>query len=221
LEAPLTASSLARRGRAGTVRRLHEVRVILRRLIVALSVASAGCTPGGPSLDPAAFSNPNGWGPRLVWEVSTPDNGYPPSLALSELDEHPDLPNHAFDLSCLGGGRFGLFAYDLVFGHMAPWSPGELLSLASEGRSWSARAVWLTSLMNDSAPSAELAFGFRDLRRLLSHPITVRSGERTATYPPPTMELADRFIAACLSFRGRATLESVTPTIEIVHPGRP
>ena len=77
--------------------------MFVRVLAAVLTVAMASCA-GGVSPDPAAFPNPNGWGPKLLWQVATPDNGYPPSLALSELDKHPDLPNYAFDLTCLGAG---------------------------------------------------------------------------------------------------------------------
>ena len=104
---------------------------------------------------------------------------------------------------------------------MIPWEPDQPLRLTSGGRSWSARAVWLTSLMNDSVPSAELALAPDDLQHLLAHPITVQSGDHALTYPPPAAPLAERFTAACAAFKGSHTLRSVTPTVEIVHPGKP
>lgn len=194
-----------------------------RALFVLAAVVMASCTSAADRLrnDPAAFDNPNGWGPRLIWVARLPTDGFAPSLGLSELDDHPDLPNYAIDLFCLGGGRLGLLASALVHGHMSPEPRAAQLSVSSREREWSAPAVWLENLMDDAAPAAEFTVRENDLRHLLSHPVSVRSGSQILTYPAPPPVMADQFVSACAKFEGRMTLDSLMPTVEVVSPGEP
>jgi hypothetical protein len=179
------------------------------------------CTSAADRLarDPAAFANPDGSGPKLLWQSAEPANDWPPSLLLSELDEHPDLPNYALNLTCLGEGHVGLFAYALVHGHMHLEPRAEQLSLQSGEKVWSSPTVWLTNLMSDSAPAAELRLTRDELRRIVSLPITVRSGTSSLTYPAPPTSVAQSFTSACERFPGRRTFQSVMPSVEMVYPG--